>query len=65
MPKKYCRSCLHLGKGISLIALAFSGSGEIPFPDILCPKNISLVASQKICPYLVSNLTFKFCLRLA
>ena len=41
MPKKRCKSCLDLGKGMSLIALTFSGFGEIPFPDILFPKNIT------------------------
>ena len=46
MPKKRCKSCLKLGKGMSLIGLAFSGSGEIPFSDILCPKNISSVAPK-------------------
>ena len=35
MPKKRCRFCLDLEKGMSLIVMAFSGSGEIPFPDIL------------------------------
>ena len=46
MSKKRCKSCLELGKGMSLIAVTFSGSGEIPFSDILCPKNISSVAPK-------------------
>ena len=46
MPKKCCKSCLGFGKGTSLIAITFPGSGEILFPDILCPKNISLVAPK-------------------
>ena len=41
MPKKRGRSCLDLGKGMSLIALTFSGSSETPFLDIFCPKNFS------------------------
>ena len=65
MPKKRCKSCLDFRKDISLIALTFSGSGEIPFPDILCLKNISSVALKAHCPYLISNLTFEFYLRLA
>ena len=46
MPKKRQKSCLGLGKGMSMIALTFSGSGEITFSDILCPKNISSVAPK-------------------
>ena len=66
MPKKRCRSCLDLEKGMSLIVMAFSGSGEIPFPDILFPKNISLV-SPKTHSFLFSfkphfRILFKTCL---
>ena len=50
MPKKRCKSYTDLGKNMSLIALTFSGSGEIPFPDILCPKNISSVAPKEHLP---------------
>ena len=46
MPKKRCKSCLDFGKGMFFIALSFSGSGEIPITDILCPKNISLIAPK-------------------
>ena len=46
MSKKRCRSCLDLGKGMSLTALTFDGSGEILFPDIMCPKSISSVAPK-------------------
>ena len=46
MPKKRCKSCLDFWKDINLIALIFSGSGEIPFPDIFCLKNISQVAPK-------------------
>ena len=46
IPKKRCKSCLDIGKGMSLIALTFSGSVEIPFSHILCPKNISSVAPK-------------------
>ena len=45
-PKKHCISCLHLGKGMPLIALTFSGSGEICFPDTFCRKNINLVGRK-------------------
>ena len=44
IPKKRCKYCLDLGKGISLVVLTFSGFGEVIFPDILCPKNIGSVA---------------------
>ena len=44
MPKKRCKSFLCFGKGMYLTGLTLSGSGEISFPDILCPKNISSVA---------------------
>ena len=60
MPKKRCKSCLDFGKGMFFIALSFSGSGEIPITDILCPKNISLIAPKHTGPYLISNLTFEF-----
>ena len=46
MPNKRYRSCLNLGKDMSLIALNFSGSGDIRFPEILCPKNLSFVAQN-------------------
>lgn len=46
MPEKLCKTCLDFEKSISLIALTFSGSEEIPFSDILCPKNISSVAPK-------------------
>ena len=61
MPERRCKSCLDFRKGMSLIALTFSGSGEIPFPDNLC-SNLSL--QNHTCPYLISNLTFEFYLRL-
>ena len=37
MSKKRCKSCLDYEKVMSLIALTFSGSEEIPIPNILCP----------------------------
>ena len=48
MPKKRCKSCTDLGKGKSLIALTFWL--PFPFPDILCPKNISSVAPKEHLP---------------
>ena len=50
MPKKRCKSCTDFGKGKLLIALTLSRSGEIPFPDILCPKNFSSVAPKEHLP---------------
>ena len=50
MPKKRCQCCTDFGKGKSLIALTFSGSGEIPSPDILSIKNISSVAPKEHLP---------------
>ena len=40
MPKRRCKSCLDFGKGM---ALFFSRSGETPFSNTLCPKNVSFV----------------------
>ena len=60
MPKRHQKSCLDLWKGMT-----FSESGEILFLDILCPENISSVAPKTHLPFLFSNLTFEFCLRLA
>ena len=56
MSEKRYSSCLDLGKRMYLIVLTFSGSGEIPFLDILCPKNFSLVAPKTD---LLSLFTFK------
>ena len=64
MPKKRCKSCSELGKRMSLIALTFSGSGEIPFSDICVPRILVRLLQKHTCSYLVSNLTFEFCLRL-
>ena len=44
--RKHCIFCPHLGKGMSLIAFTFSGSGEIFYTDIFCPKNINLVSRK-------------------
>ena len=46
MPKKCCKSCLDFEKSMYLISLTFSWSEEIPFSDILYPKNISLVTPK-------------------
>ena len=51
MSKKCSRSYLDLGKGMPLIALTFSESGEIPFPDFMCLKNISVVAAKTHMPW--------------
>lgn len=40
------KSWLDFRKSMHLIALIFHESGEIPFPDISCPKNIILVAPK-------------------
>ena len=50
MPKKGCKSWLDFGKGMSLIALTFSGSGEISFPDILCINDCNTVAPKTDLP---------------
>ena len=44
--KKCFRSYLNLGKSMSLIALTFSESVEISFPDVMCLKNISSDAAK-------------------
>ena len=41
-----CKSCWDFGKGMSLIALTFSVSAEIPFSDIFCPKSVCLVSPK-------------------
>ena len=61
IPKKRCKSCLDF---VSLIALAFSGSGEIPFPEFCVPR-IFWSLQKHTYSYLISNLTFEFYLRLA
>ena len=64
MPKKRWKSCSDFGKGMSLIALTFSGSGEISFLIFCVPRILVWSPQNHTCPYLVSNLTFKFFLKL-
>ena len=63
MPKNRWISCLDLGKGMSLIALTFSGSDEIPFPDIFCPKNITSVAPKTHLPLFSFKSDFRILLK--
>ena len=42
------KSWLDFRKSMHLIVLIFHESGEIPFPDISCPKNIILVAPKTL-----------------
>ena len=66
VPMKRFKSCLDFEKGISLVALIFSGSAEIPYFDILCSvalkTHFSLCSFKhdfqilfKICPVRMSN----------
>ena len=66
VPMKRFKSCLDFEKGISLVALIFSGSGEIPYFDILCSvalkTHFSLCSIKhdfqilfKTCPVRMSN----------
>ena len=65
MPRKRCKSCSDFGKGMSLIALTFSGSEEISFLIFCVPRILVWSLQNHTCPYLFSNLTFKFYLKLA
>ena len=58
MSKRSYGSCFDLEKSMSLIALTFSGSGEIlSFPIFCVPKILVWSLQNQTCPCLLSNVT--------